>query len=117
MGHAIESHCLKSDNLKSLLHGEAIAIGMVLEAFLSHQLCGLSENDLKSIKKTFTEFYEKCEFMDEDIKSILNLLKHDKKNVGGNVNFVLLSQIGDFILNQRVSEAQMSEALNFYNLN
>ena len=117
LGHAIESHCLKSDNLKSLLHGEAIAIGMVLEAFLSHQLCGLSENDLKSIKKTFTEFYEKCEFMDEDIKSILNLLKHDKKNTHGRVNFVLLETIGKCRFDVEVNEALIIDAFTFYTKN
>ena len=114
LGHAIESYCLDSKTLKTLLHGEAIAIGMVLEAFLSYKLCGLSENDLITIKTTFSEIYEKCEFGDENIKSILNLLKHDKKNTHGRVNFVLLEAIGKCRLDVEVSEALIYDAFRYY---
>lgn len=114
LGHAIESYCLDSKNLKTLLHGEAIAIGMVLEAFLSYKLCGLNENDLIAIKTTFSEIYEKCEFRDENIKSILNLLKHDKKNTHGRVNFVLLEAIGKCCLDVEVKQDLIYDAFKFY---
>jgi 3-dehydroquinate synthase len=97
-----------------LLHGEAIAIGMVLEAFLSYKLCGLNENDLIAIKTTFSEIYEKCEFRDENIKSILNLLKHDKKNTHGRVNFVLLEAIGKCCLDVEVKQDLIYDAFKFY---
>ena len=115
LGHAIESYCLDSKTLKTLLHGEAIAIGMVLEAFLSFKLCGLNENDLKTIKTTFSEIYEKCEFKEDDIKSILDLLKHDKKNTHGRVNFVLLESIGKCHLDVEVDTALVYEAFDYYN--
>jgi 3-dehydroquinate synthase len=50
LGHAIESYFLESETHETLLHGEAIAIGMILEAYLSHKLSGLSEVELTDIK-------------------------------------------------------------------
>lgn len=115
LGHAIESYCLDSKRLKTLLHGEAIAIGMVLEAFFSYKLCGLNENDLISIKTTFSKIYEKCEIRNENIKPILNLLKHDKKNTHGSVNFVLLEDIGKCCVDVRVNEDLIYDAFTYYN--
>ncbi|MBU3025752.1 3-dehydroquinate synthase [Zobellia galactanivorans] len=94
LGHAIESYFLESKTHKTLLHGEAIGIGMILEAYLSKELLGLPEEELKDIKSTFLSYYDKVVFSKEDITTILSLLKFDKKNSHGNINFVLLSAIG-----------------------
>ena len=114
LGHAIESYCLDNKAFKTLLHGEAIEIGMVLEAFLSFKLCGLIDNDLKEIKTTFSKIYEKCKFKKDNIKSILNLLKHDKKNTHGRINFVLLEAIGKCRLDVVVDEKLIYEAFDYY---
>ena len=53
LGHAIESYFLESESKEMLLHGEAIAVGMILEGYLSHKLLGLSEQSLNDIKTTF----------------------------------------------------------------
>ncbi len=94
LGHAIESYFLESKTHKTLLHGEAIGIGMILEAYLSKELLGLSDTELADIKSTFLSLYEKVSFSKEDITTILSLLKFDKKNSHGNINFVLISAIG-----------------------
>lgn len=117
LGHAIESFYLSSPLHSKMTHGEAIAIGMIAEAHLSFQMGYLQEEEILEIKQVILNVFDHQSISTSDTPAIYEFLKHDKKNVGGNVNFVLLSQIGDFILNQRVSEAQMSEALNFYNLN
>jgi len=82
LGHAIESYFLENNDRPSLLHGEAIAIGMILEGYLSYKLTGLPKIELEDIKRTFLERYPKINFMEKDIENILSLLKFDKKYWG-----------------------------------
>jgi 3-dehydroquinate synthase len=100
-----------------MTHGEAIAIGMIAEAHLSFQMGYLRENQVLEIKEVILNVFDHQIINSSDNRDIYEYLKHDKKNISGNVNFVLLSNIGEFILNQRVTEGQMTDALDFYNLN
>ncbi|NNE78531.1 MAG: 3-dehydroquinate synthase, partial [Pricia sp.] len=114
LGHAIESYFLDNRANQPLLHGEAIAIGMILEAYLSKELTGLSEEELVDIKTTFLKHYEKIEISDEDIKDILSLLKFDKKNAHGKINFVLLQSIGKPIIDVNVDDDLYARAFAYY---
>lgn len=114
LGHAVESYFLESTAHELLLHGEAIAIGMILEGWLSKQLLGLSSEDLSEIKLTFTKRYSKVKFSDVDINSIISLLKFDKKNSHGNINFVLLKQIGEPAIDVQIDENLIKEAFAYY---
>lgn len=114
IGHAIESHFLETPSKENLTHGEAIAIGMVCECFLSSKLLDFPKEQLTEIKETIISIYGKTTIAPEDYTAILNLLKHDKKNVGGQVNFVLLNQLEDCQLNCIVSEELIIESLEYY---
>lgn len=114
LGHAIESYCLENTEKKTLLHGEAIAIGMILEAYLSHKLQGLSGLSLQEIKDTFLTHFERVDFNAEDIDAIVELLKFDKKNSHGDVNFVLLQSIGKTVTDIRVPAHLIDEAFAYY---
>lgn len=114
MGHAIESYFLDSPYLKTLLHGEAIAIGMILEGYFSHILTGLSMVDLNAIKKVFLQHFKKVKFSNTDIDVIIDLLKHDKKNSHGAINFVLLSKIGATVLDVKVPSNLFQKAFAYY---
>lgn len=114
LGHAIESYFLISKEHETLLHGEAIAIGMILEAYLSRQLVGLSMNQLSDITTTFLHRYSKVEFTDEDISHILSLLKFDKKNSHGNINFVLIREIGEPVIDVKIPDHLYREAFSYY---
>lgn len=114
LGHAIESYFLEHPTKKTLLHGEAIAIGMILEAYLSHKLTGMSKIDLEEIKKIFLVNYDKVNFTKEDIEIIIDLLKHDKKNSHGNINFVLLAEIGNAVTDIKVPFNLFKEAFAYY---
>lgn len=114
LGHAIESYFLSDENKKRLLHGEAIAIGMILEAYLSHHQLGLSEIELNRITKTIFPIYKKVRFTKKDIHGIIQLLKFDKKNKGTQINFVLLNSIGDCALDQQVSNELIYDAFAYY---
>ena len=114
LGHAVESHFLTAHNKARLLHGEAIAIGMILEAFLSVKVSGLSLEAARKIKSVFHDIYPKVSFDKDTITEVIKMLTHDKKNENGNVLFVLLKSIGEPVWNQSASEELILEAFDFY---
>lgn len=114
LGHAIESYFLDNPKLKTLLHGEAIAVGMILEGYLSHELTGLSKVDLNEIKQAFLKKFKKVAFSSDDVEIIIDLMKHDKKNSNGNINFVLLSEIGSTVLDVKVAGDLFKKAFAYY---
>lgn len=115
LGHAIESFYLKSEDKKTLTHGEAIAIGMVCESYMSSKLLNLSKNKVDEVKKAVLSIYPKINLQENDFSNILELLKHDKKNVGKQVNFVLLNDFEDFKIDCTVPEYLIIESLHYYN--
>jgi 3-dehydroquinate synthase len=112
LGHAIESHFLESET--PLLHGEAIAIGMILESYISKEKGLLSNEEFHQIKYTISTIYELHNFSDEDIVSIQNLLIHDKKNEYGKVQFALINGIGKIIINQSVENELIINSFKDY---
>ncbi len=114
LGHAIESYCLENLERTRLLHGEAIAIGMILESFISFKNNHLEESALSEITETLTNMYDSNTFSEKEIELIIENLKYDKKNSNGNINFVLLEKIGQPLIDQRVSNDIILESFNYY---
>jgi 3-dehydroquinate synthase len=114
LGHAIESYFLESEDKKQLLHGEAIAVGMILESHISYQSNLISKDDFAEIKYIITDIFEKIIFNESDIQNIMNLLIFDKKNEFGNVQFTLLNKIGESKINQIVDESLILLAFEDY---
>jgi len=114
IGHAIESYFLDSEYKENLTHGEAIAIGMVAESYISTKLFGFPEQDLKELKEMTLKIYEKTTILEEDFPSILAFLKHDKKNVGGQVNFVLLSDLEKTEIDCKVTTEMIVDSIKYY---
>lgn len=114
LGHAIESYFLSEPNKQELLHGEAIAIGMIMEAYISSKLLDLPQGDLRTIKETFLNIFERVNINDIDHEAIIDLLKYDKKNEHGNINFVLLEKIGTPKIDCLVDNALILEAFKYY---
>jgi 3-dehydroquinate synthase len=114
LGHAIESYFLINPNKNKLLHGEAIAIGMILESYLSIHCAGLNFEIARDIRTTFLKNFKKIELSIDDKKEIIKLLKHDKKNIGNKINFVLISSIGKPKIDVQVPEDLFEDAFNFY---
>ncbi|CDF79170.1 3-dehydroquinate synthase [Formosa agariphila KMM 3901] len=115
LGHAIESYYLSDPNKTDLLHGEAVAIGMILASYISTKLSGLSDAENTEIKEVINNIYDFVKIDEADYEPIMDLLKFDKKNSHGNINFVLLTAIGDTKIDCLVSNELIIEALNYYN--
>ena len=114
LGHAIESYCLQNPNRERLLHGEAIAIGMVLATYLSVKELGFSMEKCDEVKAVLGEYFRKKEFTYEEITDICQLMRFDKKNVGGNVHFVLLEAIGKPKIDCIVPYEEIYKAFEYY---
>lgn len=114
LGHAIESHFLGLNSKTSLLHGEAIAIGMILACYISNQMCGLDSGKLEAVSTYILSLFPKRDFSDIDIKNIIELMSYDKKNRNGQVLFVLLKDFGDFKTECTVGNELITKAFKFY---
>jgi len=114
IGHAIESYFLENESRKTLLHGEAIAIGMVLESYLSLEKGMLSIVEYREIKSVINSFFDRTDFTSHDIEAIVKLLVHDKKNEFGRVQFVLLEGIGKAKFDQLVENDLIYSAFEDY---
>lgn len=114
LGHAIESYFLRQSEINSLLHGEAIAIGMVLELYISHELLHFPLKKLALYTSKILGVFPKQSFTKEAVEEIIKLLSFDKKNRGGKVLFVLLEDLGQFQWNLEVSNNLIEAAFKFY---
>jgi 3-dehydroquinate synthase len=114
IGHAVESYSLSKDK-KPLTHGEAIAIGMICEAWLSHKNSNLSAEELGEVRGYISSVYPKYKIKEKSFDQLLSLMQSDKKNEHGNILFSLLESIGKCTWNCRVSESDIRESMEYYN--
>ncbi|MFV5696401.1 3-dehydroquinate synthase [Flavobacterium sp. LB3P122] len=114
LGHAIESYFLENKSKTTLLHGEAIAVGMILESYISLHKNLINQAEYFQIKSSIKTIYDDIIFEENDIKPILELLIHDKKNEYGNIQFALIEGIGNIKINQSVDNELILKAFLDY---
>jgi len=121
IGHAVETASMKTK--KTLLHGEAIAIGMICEAYISRKVSGLKSEELDEIT-SFIKSVFNPKPVKHSAKQLIGLMKQDKKNMAlhpdaigkdSEINFTLLSSIGKAEINNSCSEELIEESIGFYN--
>lgn len=113
IGHAIESWSLLNDR-NPLLHGEAIAAGMICEAWLSNQKTGLAQSELQSICNLILKQFPKYIIPKSSLNHLMQLIWQDKKNTQEQIQFSLLKSIGDCKYNVNCSEQDIIDSINFY---
>jgi len=111
MGHAFESMALQR---KPVLHGYAVAWGLIGELYLSVIKTGFPTDKMHQTVHFIKEHYGKMAVTCDDYPALLDWMKHDKKNVGDTINFTLLGGIGDIRINQTATKEEIYEALDFY---
>ena len=115
IGHALETYSLSNKSIEPLLHGEAIAIGIVIESYISTHICGFSNEKCTEIKNAIKRIYPKVIIPENSFYQIITLTSFDKKNSHGNVNYVLLEKIGKPKLDCFVENEMIIKGFNFYN--
>lgn len=116
VGHAVESYFLEKGESEKLLHGEAIAVGMIAESYLSHLKMGLSLEEVHQISEYFLKVYGKVKIDKTTIEKILTLMLQDKKNESSSIRFALLSEIGKCQYDIEATTEQIIESIAFYML-
>lgn len=110
-GHAFESLALERT---PILHGYAVAYGLVVELYLSCLKTGFPTDKMRQTVTFIKEHYGRMTISCDDYPHLLELMHHDKKNTAGTINFTLLGGIGDIRINQTATEEEIKEALDFY---
>lgn len=111
-GHAFES--LSYEQQKPALHGFAVAWGMLCELYLSHIKLNFPKEILLIYRQILKEYYGFYTINCKDYERIFELMTHDKKNESSNINFTLLSNIGEIKINQTATKEEIFEILDFY---
>jgi 3-dehydroquinate synthase len=114
IGHAVETYSLINDK-KPLNHGEAIAIGMVCEAFLSVKNNNLKEEELEEISTYLLGLYPKYQLKKKSFTELLQFMQSDKKNEDGQIMFSLLNGIGSCAYNCKVPKQDILDSIDYFN--
>ncbi len=112
VGHAFES--LSYEINHPVLHGYAVAWGLVCELYLSFKKTGFNQEKLTKTIHFIKENYGVFSFDCKQYDRLYELMQHDKKNESTEVNFTLLGNIGDIRINQTANKEEIVEALDFY---
>lgn len=112
VGHAYESLSFRKG--RPVLHGHAVAAGLVSELYLSYKKCGFPMEILSQVVYYLKKYYPPFFFNCDDYEALYELMTHDKKNEGGIINFTLLSQVGEVQINQSVTKEKVLESFDFY---
>ncbi len=112
IGHALESHMLNSGH--RVLHGEAIAVGLITEAFIANKRDLLSKPDLEAISSFIVSVYGKIDLDLEVPHALSRLILQDKKNKDNKILCVLLNGIGKAQWDYEISLTEVKDALAYY---
>ncbi len=114
-GHAFESLALEQG--RTVLHGYAVAWGLVCELYLSAKHAGFPKDKLHQtlqfVKEQYGTFLIDC----KDYDRLYEFMTHDKKNTSGRINFTLLGDVGDIRIDQNATKDEIFDMLDFYREN
>ncbi|MDD3078695.1 MAG: 3-dehydroquinate synthase [Paludibacter sp.] len=111
-GHAFESYSYKTE--RPALHGYAVIWGLLCELYLSHIKLNFPKEDLIKLRNLIKEYYGSFIIDCSDYENLFELMTHDKKNESNEINFTLLSDIGEIHINQTATKEEIFECFDFY---
>lgn len=111
-GHALESLALEEG--RTVLHGYAVAWGLVMELYLSVCKCGFPSMEMQRMASYVREHYGRFDYECRHYDRLYEFMSHDKKNNGNHINFTLLGNVGDIRINQSATHRDIEEMLDYY---
>lgn len=109
-GHAFEEWAMTRH---PILHGYAVAYGMVCELYLSAIKQGFPQTIMRQTVNFIRNNYGTLPITCDDYDTLISLMIHDKKNAGNNINFSLLHDLGSVVINRTATEEEIKDALDF----
>jgi 3-dehydroquinate synthase len=112
IGHAFESMAMKQQS--PILHGYAVAFGLIPELALAVKKCGFPQSIFTDVVAYINKIYGTHMFTQDDFETLYALMCHDKKNRGQRINFTLLSDVGQPVIDVDCSREEIQESLLNY---
>ena len=112
IGHALESFMMESPE-RDLLHGEAVALGMIAESHISFQKGYLAESELEEISSFIAKNYEGLDIHESQYHRLIEIMRHDKKSDGDKLNMTLLKGIGEAVINRNPTMEMIIDSLTY----
>ena len=112
VGHGLESY-LAGVQGSELLHGEAVAAGMLAEMYISSKLAGFSLPETQRFGKLLEPLTCQVKLREEMIPAILEKIRNDKKNETSEIGITLLNENGRGVWGKTVSQTLIEESLQF----
>lgn len=110
-GHAFESWAMKR---QPVLHGYAVAFGLIAELYLATTRTDFPTERMRQTVNFIRAYYGSLPITCNDYPELIELMHHDKKNRGNEINVTLLGGIGDIRIDQTITENDIKEALDFF---
>lgn len=110
-GHAFESWAMKR---QPVLHGYAVAFGLIAELYLATTRTDFPTERMRQTVNFIRAYYGSLPITCNDYPELIELMHHDKKNHGNEINVTLLGGIGDIRIDQTITEEDIKEALDFF---
>lgn len=110
-GHAFESWAMKR---QPVLHGYAVAFGLIAELYLATTQTDFPTERMRQTVNFIRAYYGSLPITCNDYPELIELMHHDKKNRGSEINVTLLGGIGDIRIDQTITEEDIKEALDFF---
>lgn len=110
-GHAFESWAMKR---QPVLHGYAVAFGLIAELYLATTQTDFPTERMRQTVNFIRAYYGSLPITCNDYPELIELMHHDKKNRGNEINVTLLGGIGDIRIDQTITEEDIKEALDFF---
>lgn len=111
IGHAIETYLI--ENQQEIRHGEGVALGMVSALYLSEKYCNLNHEITLYYKDIYAKKFNRFELNDIPVDALLEIMRHDKKNEGGDIRFVLIEDYGKPVYDVVVKEDDIRDSITY----
>lgn len=111
IGHALETYLLGTQ--KCITHGEGVALGMVSALYLSEKYCNLNPDITLYYKEIYKQNFNRIDLNDVLVEKLLGIMRHDKKNQGGDIRFVLIEDYGKPVYDVVVKPEDIKDSISY----
>ena len=111
VGHALETYLI--DNHQEIRHGEGVALGMVSALYLSEKYCNLSHDITLYYKDIYSKKFNRFDLTNIPVEELMEIMRHDKKNEGGDIRFVLIEDIGKPVYDVVVKPKDIVDSITY----
>ena len=111
IGHAIETYLIEKH--KEIRHGEGVALGMIPALYLSEKYFNLDHKITLYYEDIYVNNFNRFNLSDIPVDDLLEIMRHDKKNRGGDIRFVLIEDLEKPVYDVVVKEADIKDSVSY----